>query len=124
MGDVLEDVLERQEHIIGAVRAVHRVVDGDKAHAKGGEHALQIVAHVDVVAAEAGEIFDDHAADLARAKVGEHTIEGGAVEVRAGEAVVGVMPGDVQLRVRIAVVLDHALLAENAVALRAVAVLA
>lgn len=96
MGDVLEDILEGQEHIVGSLLAVHGVVDGNEPHTECGEHTLKIIPHIDVVTAEAGKILDDNAIDFSCLKVGKHSLEGWAVKICAGITVICIMLGNVQ----------------------------
>lgn len=96
MGDVLEDILEGQEHIVGSLLTVHGVVDGNEPHTECGEHTLKIVPHIDVVTAEAGKILDDNAIDFSCFKVGKHSLEGWAVKICAGITVICIMLGNVQ----------------------------
>ena len=120
-GDVLgvlgiEDVLQRQHHVILSLEAVHIVVDGNKADTLSGEDTLKIETHLDVISTEAGQILDDHAVDYAAVNVSEHFLKRGALEVRAGIAIVRIVLYDSKAVAPGTEILHEALLIDNAVA--------
>ena len=71
---IVEEVLHRQHQRVGRRLlgcGVVAVGDGHHAHAERREHLVQVARHVQVVAAEATQVLDDDAVDLAGLHVGE-----------------------------------------------------
>ena len=114
---VVEEVLHRQHQRVGRRLlgcGVVAVGDGHHAHAERREHLVQVARHVQVVAAEAAQVLDHDAVDLAGLHVGEKAAPSGAVlEGGAREAVVGVLGDDAQASVRVGEVADHGVLVEH-----------
>ena len=128
LGDVpgvllVEHVLEGEQQVVGALGAVDVVADGDEPDPVVREPALQVVAGVDVVPAEPGQVLHQDAVDAAGLNIPDHPLEAGAVKVGAGAAVVHVDPGAGQGGVPGDVLLQDGLLGGDAVALPLVAVL-
>ena len=113
----IEDVLQRQHHVILSLEAVHIVIDGNKADTLSREDTLKIEAHLDVISAETGQILDDHAVDHAAVNVSEHFLKRGALEVRAGVAIVRIVLYDSKVVAPGTEILHEALLIDNTVAL-------
>ena len=84
---------------------------------------LQVAARFDVVAAKTGQILYQHAADAPAFHVPQHPLKGGALEIRAGIAVIGVAFRRGQIRVVFDVLLQQLPLVADGVALHPVAVL-
>ena len=123
MGDVLKNIFQRQQHIVGTGLTVHPIVDRNKSDLMAWKIPLQIVAHIDVVPSKTGEILHDNTVYPAIFNVGHHSLEGGSVKVGTGISVVGVVAYCLKLRIAGTVVLNEPLLVENAVALHTVTVL-
>lgn len=62
--------------------AVHPVIYGDEVNTILREYHFGIHPHLEIVAAQAGHILDDHPLDLARLDVGKHPLEARTVERR------------------------------------------
>ena len=89
------------------------LIDGDKANFPDAEILLNIIAGVDGVPAEAGEVFDDHAVDQPFLYVGEHLLESGTVKIRSGRSVVDIGVINTNIRVLFQKSLDDELLRFN-----------
>ena len=128
LGDVpsvlgVEQVFQRHHHVVGAAGAVDVVRNGDEAHAVLRQPALQIAARFDVVAAKAGQILYQHAADAPAFHVPQHPLKGGALKIRTGIAVIGVAFHRGQIRVVFDILLQQLPLVADGIALHPVAVL-
>lgn len=83
-----EDILlEGEQQVIGVFSAVDVVVDGDEPAPVLREPSLQIVAGVDVVPAEAGQVLDQDTVNASGLNILDHPLEAGAVKIGAGVAV-------------------------------------
>ena len=99
------------------------VIDGDEAHTHEGENLLDVFPHAQVVPAEAGQILDYDAVDLASLDLGHHLLKGRTVKIGTRVAVVHFHAALPQLRVARQIITDQILLARDAVAFLLVAVL-
>ena len=88
MGDVLHDIEERREIILGLIGAVHAVVDGNEANAVLRECDLRIEAHTEIVTTHATEIFYQHNAHLTGFNVGNQAFPGWTLKIRTAPSVV------------------------------------
>ena len=84
---------------------------------------LKVLADLDVVASQSGQILDNHAVDDAGAQVVHHAPEIRSVEVGAGAAVIGIQTGRGHVGLRVYELGQQFTLAGDAVAFFAVAVL-
>ena len=109
--------------LVHAGDSVHAVVDGNEADVVIGEVLLRVVAHLQVLAAQAGHVLDDDRRDVAQLDVLQQPLEVRAVEVCAGVAVVHVDAG-IQQTVLLGVAQEHLLLVGNGIALFVRAVVA
>lgn len=92
---VVEKRPQVQRHALQArvVLAVQALAHQHETGAHRGERLLDELLALDVVAAQAAGVLRGHAADAARAQVVHHALEGLAVLVGAGVALVGVHLG-------------------------------
>ena len=88
MGDVLHDIEERREIILGLIGAVHAVVDGNKANAVLWEGDLRIEAHTEVITTHSAEIFYKDNANLTGFNVGNQAFPVRALKICAAPTVV------------------------------------
>ena len=86
------------------------LVDGNKADAALREVGFDVVAGVDGVSAQPGEVLHDYAVYKSSLNVGEHLLEAGAVEVRTRSPVVNVGVVSRDLRVAVQKLRDDELL--------------
>ena len=124
---VIEDVAERHDQAVRRARvgnAVDALAQRDEPHVQQRKRVLKVLADLDVVASQSGQILDDHAVDDAGAQVVHHASEIRPVEVGAGIAVINVQPGRGHVGLRICKLGQQFALTDDAVALLAVAVLA
>ena len=103
LGDVacilgVKQILQRHHHVVGAAVAVDIVRDSDEPHTVLRQPTLQIAACFDVITAETGQVLYQHTADAPVPYVPQHPLKGGALEIRAGIAVVGIAFRHYQLR--------------------------
>ena len=68
---------------------VHFVHQGNKADAVLGEYFFHVVAGLQVVAAETGQVPDDDGFDVPLPDLLQHLLKAGTVKVPAGVSVVG-----------------------------------
>ncbi len=101
------------------VGGVDAVIDRDEADAVGGEHLPEIAASLDVLPAQAGQVLDDHAVDLAGNNIVHHFLEGRTVEQDPAVTVVHPLRYQLNIRVGRYKVLDELFLVGNAVTLHA-----
>ena len=104
LGDVLGVVLihyvfERGEVILALV-AVHAIGHGHQPHIMKRENLLGELTHLNVVAAQPGQVFDEHRRDIPGLDCGDHFLKAGALHGGAGDTVIHEKDG-----VRIALVL-------------------
>ena len=104
LGDVLGVVLihyvfERGEVILALV-AVHAIGHGHQPHIMKREKLLGELTHLNVVAAQPGQVFDEHRRDIPGLDCGDHFLKAGALHGGAGDTVIHEKDG-----VRIALVL-------------------
>ena len=128
LGDVacilgVKQILQRHHHVVGAAVAVDIVRDSDEPRTVLRQPTLQIAACFDVVAAETGQILYQHAADAPAFHVPQHPLKGGALEIRAGIAVIGVAFRHGQLRMIFDIRLQQLPLVADGITLHPVAVL-
>ena len=107
-----------------APAGVDRVIDRDVAYPQTGEHLADVAAAFAGVSAEAGTVLDDDAVDLLRVDVRHHSEEVGSVEVRARPAVVNIVLIGFDIRLTVGKMRQQALLIDDRIGFRFVAVLA
>lgn len=71
---VLHNVAERGKLIV-ALAAVHAVRNGHQPHVMLREELLRVVAHFQIIAAQAGQFFHEHGGDVARLNCLKHLME-------------------------------------------------
>ena len=119
----VEQILQRHHHVVGAAVTVDVIRDGDEPHAVLRQPALQIAACFDVVTAETGQILYQYAADTPAFHVPQHPLKGGALEIRAGIAIIGIAFCHYQLRMIFDILLQQLPLVSDGVTLHPVSVL-
>ena len=80
------------------ILTVKLIVDGDKAHPMERKILLNVVAGVDGVPAQAGEVLHHDAVDLPSVYIGQHPLKGFPLKGPARNAVVGVDLHDLKVR--------------------------
>ena len=86
---LVEEIFEGRKLVSIQIIRVKSVVDGDISDAKTGEQHLRILADLDVISTETGQIFRDDDANLACVSQTEKLLKAGAVEADARISVVG-----------------------------------
>ena len=119
----VKQILQRHHHVVGAADTVDVVRDGDKPHTVLRQPAFQIAACFDVVTPKAGQILYQHTADAPALYVPQHPLKGGALEIRAGIAIVGIAFRRYQLRMIFDIRFQQLPLVADGIALHAVSVL-
>ena len=119
----VEQVLQRHHHVVGTAGTVDIVCNGNKSHAVLRQPALQIAACFDVVTAETGQILYQYAADVPAFHVPQHPLKGGALEIRAGIAIIGIAFCHYQLRMIFDILLQQLPLVSDGITLHPVSVL-
>ena len=99
------------------VSGVDVVSDGDEAHTVGREHPAQIAACFNILAPQAGEVFHDHAVDVAIGDVLHHFLERGTVKNNTAVTIVNFFGHNLNIRVALHKVFNELALIGNAVAL-------
>ncbi len=119
---VVQQIFQRDMEIIAVllVGGVDAVIDGDKPNAVGGKDLPEIAASLNVLPAQAGQVLDDHAVDLAGNNVVHHFLERRTVEQNTAVTVVHPLRYQLDVRVSGYEVLDELLLVGNTVTLYAV----
>ena len=117
---VVHQIFEGQHQAAGAIQvgSVVVVIDSDEAYPQGREQPFNVVARLNVLTAESGQILDHHAVDLAGLHGFQHLPDVGPVEAGAGVAVIVALHDQMQLRVPVDVGVDQIALVSDAVALR------
>ena len=128
LGDVacilgVKQILQRHHHVVGAAVAVDIVRDSDEPHTVLRQPTLQIAACFDVITAETGQVLYQHTADAPTFHVPQHPLKGGALEIRAGIAVVGIAFRHYQLRMIFDIRLQQLPLVADGITLHPVSVL-
>lgn len=85
---VLHEIPEGCEVVGGLVQTVHAIVDGDEAHTIAGEDEFRVLAHLKVLTAQSGHVFDDEGFYLTVFDQFHDLLPAGAVEVGPGVAVI------------------------------------
>ena len=118
---IVQQIFQADMQIIAVllVGGVDAIIDGNETDPVGGKHLPEIAASLDVLPAQAGQVLDDHAVDLAGNNVIHHLLERRAVEQNAAVTVVHPLRYQLNVRVRRHKVLDQLLLIGNAVTLHA-----
>ena len=93
------------------------VVDGDEAHPQFREQFFDVLARLDILPPEPGQILDHHAVYLAGLYRLQHLPDMGPVKAGSGIAVVVALHDQVQLRVTVDIGVDQVTLVLDAVAL-------
>jgi len=117
-------VVEKVDGDALALAGVDGVIHGDVAHLQAWKNLAEVAAAFTGVATEAGAVLDDDAVDLLRVDVRHHAQEVGAVEARAGVAVVDVAVMQFDVRLVVDEVRQQTLLIDDRVGFGFVAVLA
>ena len=89
----IHNVFERGEIIFTFV-AVHAIGHSHQPHIMEREKFFGELAHLNVIAAQPGEVFRYDAVDLASVHIGHHAFERGTLEVCSAPAVVNVLIND------------------------------
>ena len=100
------------------VGGVEVFVDRNKADAVDAEILLDVVAGVDGVSPQTGEVFDNHAVYMTGLNIREHLLKARTVEVCPGRAVVDVGIVHADLRVLLQIAGNNHLLGFNGYAVR------
>ena len=80
---LVEQILERRKLVVIAEQRVIVIVDGDIPDAVSREDKLGIVADLDIVSAESGQVFGDNDSDLARFNQLVHLLKAWTVKANA-----------------------------------------
>ena len=83
----IHNVLERGEIVLALV-AVHAIGNGHQPHIMEREKFLGELAHLNVVAAQPGEVFHEHRRDVPSLDCGNHFLKAGAFHGSAGNTVI------------------------------------
>lgn len=86
----VEQIFERHQFVALAAVGIHIVVDGDVADTEHGEAFLDVQPCVQLVTAQAGQVFRDDDPNLAILHVGHHLLETGPLKIGPGIAIVHV----------------------------------
>lgn len=100
------------------VGGIEVFIDRNKADAADAEILLDVVAGVDGVSPQTGEVFDNHAVDMTGFNIREHLLKARTVEVCPGRAVVDVGIVHADLRVLLQIAGNNHLLGFNGYAVR------
>lgn len=91
MGDVLDQVLERNDEVIRRFlfsKTVIVVVDGNEPDAEKREYLFDILARVQIISTKTAEIFYNYTVRPARFHIFDHLLKAGSFKSRATETVV------------------------------------
>ena len=75
---------------------IHIVTDGNEADIVGREQIIRVLPHLNIVSAEAAEVFDDDRIDPAVLGILQQSLYTGAVEVGSAPAVVDILVDDLK----------------------------
>ena len=84
----LHKVSERGKVVAHLIVAVHSVIDGDKAYPHLREADFGVLAELDVVSAEPGQVLDENDIDTSGLCVSNQALNAGALEVCSRVAVI------------------------------------
>ena len=98
------------------IERIHIVVDSNVTDAFAGEIDFRVLPSENIIAAQAGKVFGDHAVDFSIFDIIDHPLEGGAVIVRSGPSVIHIFAYYVQA-MGLGVVSKHDALGLDAAAL-------
>ena len=62
--EVIHHIFQNDQHFVVLAEGVHTIVEGDEAAAEGGKHKIRVLASLDVVTAEARQVFAEYQIDL------------------------------------------------------------
>ena len=85
---LIDHVFNREANVIGALLTVDGVPQSDKANAPFRKPSLQIVAHINVVPAKPGKVFNHNTVDFPGFNIQNHPLKIRAVKIIASVSIV------------------------------------
>ena len=86
---IIHQVLERNHDVVTSVlKAVYMVIDCNKAHPKSWEQPFNVLARINILTSEAGQVLHHHAVNNAPLYIFHHQLKLGTLEIGTGIPVV------------------------------------
>ena len=92
------------------VRRVKLIRDRNKTDIVCIKILFNIIAGINGIAPQPGQVFDDHTVNMARFNIRKHLLESGTVEIRTRQAVVDICVIDYKIRFIRQIIIQHQLL--------------